>query len=548
MPADRTDVTRRRVLAFWLLLAVAWFATGAIRPLLEPDEGRYAEIPREMWLSGDWVTPHLNGVVYFEKPPLQYWATAVAYTLFGLHEWTARLWSLALSLLAMPLVYAFTSRLHDSRETGLAATIVLAASPYYVLVGQLNTLDGAFTTLLLAAVFALVLGQREPDAARRRPLLLGAWVALALAVLSKGIVAPLLAGGTLAAYSLVTRDFSPWRRLHWLPGLAVFAVIVVPWFWLVSARNPDFFYFFFVHEHFTRFLTTVHDRVEPWWYFGPIFLVALSPWLRAIPGAVRAGRATADAATDFRPALFLGLWLTVVIVFFSLSGSKLANYILPCMPAAAVLLGPQLLREPRHVTTAAATTAILVSLTAAGLCIAASRHAADGEFPIELAIWAGVGVAVAVAGWFWSRHPAERASDPVGWAPVAIGAVLAWQSLLSGYTALPPLRTTKALVAQVRHLVGPATRVYSVGYYWQTAPVYLGRTVQMAAYRGELGFGLDRAAVGEIPTLEAFAAAWQRDTDAIAFMTLSAQAKLAERGLPGRIVASGGRSIVMVRQ
>jgi len=546
--ADWTDVKRSRVLAFWLLLTVAWFATGAIRPLLEPDEGRYAEIPREMWLSGDWVTPHLNGVVYIEKPPLQYWATAAAYTLFGLHEWTARLWSLLLSLLALPLVHAFASRLYNSRATGLAAAIALAASPYYVLIGQLNTLDGAFTTLLLAAVFALVLGQREPDAARRWPLLLGAWVALALAVLSKGIVAPLLAGGTLVAYSLCTRDFSPWRRMHWLPGLAVFAVIVVPWFWLVSARNPDFMYFFFVHEHFTRFLTTVHERVEPWWYFGLIALLALLPWWRAIPRTIRGLRLTDAAATGFRPELFLKLWFAVVVVFFSLSGSKLATYILPSMPAAAVLLGPQLLRKPHNFRTAAATTAVLILLTAAGLCVIALRRDADGAPLMALMTWAGVGVAVAVAAWFWSRRPPKEAGDPVSWAPVAFGAVLAWQSLLISAAALPPVRTTKSLVAQVRHLVGPATRIYSVGHYWQTLPVYLGRTVQLAAYRGELEFGLDHAAGGEIPTLEAFAAAWQRDTDAVAFMTPGAQAKLAALGLPGRVVASGDRSIVMVRQ
>jgi len=548
VPADRTDVSRRRILAFWLLLAAAWFATGTIRPLLEPDEGRYAQIPREMLLTGDWVTPHLNGLLYFEKPPLQYWATAVAYTLFGVHEWSSRLWSLLLSLLALPLVHSVASRLYGSREAGVAAAITLAVSPYFALSGQINTLDGAFSTILLAAVFAMVLGQREPDAARRRPLLVAAWAALGLAVLSKGIVAPLLAGSTLAAYSLATRDFSPWRRMHWLPGLAVFAVIVAPWFWLVSARNPDFLYFFFVHEHFARFLTTVHDRVEPWWFFGPIFLVALLPWLRAIPGAVRAGRAAGETATGFRPALFLGLWLAIVIVFFSLSGSKLTNYILPCMPAAAVLLGPQLLREPRNVAVAAATSAILISLVALGLCIAATRQAADGKIPMELGVWAGVAVAVALAGWYWSRQPADCVSDPVGWAPVAVAAILGWQSLLMSYTALPPVRTTKALVAQVRHLVGPATRVYSVGAYWQTIPFYLGRTVQLAAYSGEFEFGLKHASAAEIPTLEAFEAAWQRETDAVAFMSPRMQALLAARGLPGRIAATGGRTIAMVRQ
>jgi hypothetical protein len=116
------------------------------------------------------------------------------------------------------------------------------------------------------------------------------------------------------------------------------------------------------------------------------------------------------------------------------------------------------------------------------------------------------------------------------------------------YTALPPVRTAKALVAQVRHLVGPATRVYSVGAYWQTIPFYLGRTVQLAAYSGEFEFGLKHAAAAEIPTLEAFEAAWQRETDAVAFMSPRMQALLAARGLPGRIAASGGRTIAMVRQ
>lgn len=541
-------MTRRRILAFWLLLAAAWFVTGAVRPLLEPDEGRYAEIAREMWVLGDWVTPHLNGVIYIEKPPLQYWATAVAYTLFGLHEWTARLWPLVLSFLALPLVHGFGSRLYGSQEAGLAAVIALAASPYYVLVGQLNLLDGAFTTLLMAAVAALVLGQREPDAGRRRPLMVIAWIALGLAVLSKGIVAPLLAGGTLVLYSAVTRDFSPWRRMHWAAGLAAFAVVVVPWFWLISARNPDFLYFFFVHEHFMRFLTTVHARVRPWWYFGPIAVVALAPWLRSIPAALRSGRLADAAATGFRPALFLGLWLVVVVVFFSLSGSKLAPYILPCMPVAAVLLGPALLRKPGHARTAAATTALLILLAAAGLCVGALRRAPAGEFPVELAIWAALGVAVAAVAWLGSRLRAEDAADPTRWASVAIGAVLAWQSLLMAYAAFPPVLTAKALVAQVRELIGPETRVYSVGQYRQSVPVYLGRTVQMVGYRGELEFGLERAAVGEIRTVQAFAAVWQHDTDAVAFMSPAAHAKLAAGRLPGRVVATDGRSIVMVRR
>lgn len=539
-------MTDRRVLAFWLVLAVAWFATLPIRPLLEPDEGRYAEIPREMWVSGDWVTPHLNGVAYLEKPPLQYWGTAVAYSLFGVQEWSARLWALALSFLALPLVGWATARLYGSREAGSVATVALATSPYYAIVGQLNTLDGAFATLLMAAVFALVLGQREPDAARRRPLLLLAWIMLGLAVLSKGIVAPLLAGGTLVAYSLVTRDWSPWRRMHWTAGLAAFAVVVVPWFWLVSARNPDFLYFFFVHEHFARFLTTVHRRAEPWWYFAPIALVAVLPWLRALPQATRGVRASPAAATGFRPALFLALWVAVVILFFSASGSKLATYILPCMPAVAVLLGPVLQGQGRQAATAAMISAACVGIVAVGLCIGVMRQLPGADVPVALAVWAAVAVIVATASWVLVRR--DSRDDAPAWAPLAVGAMLAWQALLTAYAAMPPLHTTKPLVAQVREFVRPTTRIYSVQQYRQTVPFYLGRTVQLASYRGELEFGLEHAGSPDLPTLEAFAAAWEREDDAIAFLAPEAHAALATLHLPGRIVAADGRSIVMVRR
>src|SRR6185312_14885713 len=121
----------------WAVLAVAWFATLQVRPMLDPDEGRYAEIPREMAATGDWLTPRLDGLKYFEKPPLQYWATATLYKAFGVSEWTARLWSLGLAFLCLPLTYFFVRRLYGM-PAALAALAVLAASPLFVLVGHLN--------------------------------------------------------------------------------------------------------------------------------------------------------------------------------------------------------------------------------------------------------------------------------------------------------------------------------------------------------------------------------------------------------------------------
>ncbi len=138
----------------WLVLAIAWFATIGIRPLLEPDEGRYAEIPREMQASGDWVTPRLNGVKYFEKPALQYWATAAVYSVFGVSEWTARLWSCALAFLCIPLVFGFARWLYDSAAVGAAAAAVLAINPFFAIVGQINLLDSGFCFFLTATIFA----------------------------------------------------------------------------------------------------------------------------------------------------------------------------------------------------------------------------------------------------------------------------------------------------------------------------------------------------------------------------------------------------------
>jgi hypothetical protein len=204
----------------WMVLAVAWFATVPVRPMLDPDEGRYAEIPREMLASGDWITPRFDGLKYFEKPPLQYWATAVAYAAVGVHEWSSRLWSAVLGFACMPLVFVWVRRRYGF-EAALVSLTALAVSPYFGIVGHLNLLDAGFTLWLSCAVFAFTLGQTSAvqSTAERRWMLL-AWGAAALAVLSKGLVVGALAGTALVLYTLIERDTLTWRRLHPLPELS----------------------------------------------------------------------------------------------------------------------------------------------------------------------------------------------------------------------------------------------------------------------------------------------------------------------------------------
>jgi 4-amino-4-deoxy-L-arabinose transferase-like glycosyltransferase len=353
----------------WLVLAALWFATVPWHPLFEPDEGRYAEVPREMVASGDWITPRLNDLKYFEKPPLQYWATAALYSVFGLSEWTARLWTVGLAFLCLPLVFAWTSRLYGY-AAGCAALIALAVSPYFALIGHLNLLDAGFTFWVSGTVFAFTLAQSAAvgSPAERRWMGLS-WAAAALAVLSKGLAVGVLVGLTLVLYSLIERDVRVWRRLHVGVGLPLFLALAAPWFLAVSWRNAAFPEFFFVHEHFVRFLTTVHQRTEPWWYFGPILLIGVLPWLGRALGTVRDAWVDSEADQTFKPLKFLALFSIVTVLFFSLSGSKLAPYILPAIPPLAALAGARVSSYPRFLQRTARASGALLLLAAAGLAL-----------------------------------------------------------------------------------------------------------------------------------------------------------------------------------
>src|SRR5262245_4126461 len=237
-----------------LLLALIWFGGLEYRGLFRPDEGRYAEIPREMLASGDWITPRLNGLKYFEKPPLQYWATAGTYVLFGFDEWTTRFWPALAGFFGLSLIALAGARLSPPRS-GLLPALMLAGTWGYFVAAQFVTLDMSVTFFLTGTLAGFILAQRPGlGSGAQRAWMLVAWAAMALAVLSKGLIGIVLPVLALSLYVAVERDRSVLRRLHALPGLAVFLLIVLPWFVLVQEKNPEFWRFFFVREHFERYM------------------------------------------------------------------------------------------------------------------------------------------------------------------------------------------------------------------------------------------------------------------------------------------------------
>ena len=527
----------------WLALAASWLVTLQIRPLLDPDEGRYAEIPREMLASGDWVTPHLNGLKYFEKPPLQYWATSAAYSVCGESEWTARLWSVALAFLCLPMVYAWSRALYGMKA-GLVALSALAVSPYFAIVGHLDLLDAGFTFWLTGAIFAFTLAQNAPTGSQsERRWMLVTWAAAALAVLSKGIVVGVLAGLTLSLYSLLERDIRPWKRLHAGLGIPLFVLIAAPWFVLVSSRNPEFLQFFFVHEHLARFLTTVHQRVEPWWYFLPVLLLGVLPWVGYVGGLARQAWFDPGLSPQFRPQKFLLLFALVTLVFFSLSGSKLAPYILPMMPVLAALAGVHAAARPDFIRHVSWFVAGLLVFCAIGMGVYSVSH--SGKLPQAVLAWS---TATAALGACAAILTQLRIAPARGVWLLCVASVLGWQCLLTAFAAVAPLRTAKELVAAISEEIKPQTPLYSVGQYRHTLTWYLRRNLVLVGFAGELEFGIGQEPGKESASRAEFLTRWRASSDAVAFFAPAAYDDYRMLGLPGRVVVRDGTTVVVSRK
>jgi 4-amino-4-deoxy-L-arabinose transferase-like glycosyltransferase len=540
--------TRNRLLALLAAFSLAWFCNLGYRHLVKPDEGRYAEIPREMLASGDWLTPHLNGLKYFEKPPLQYWATAAAFGAFGTTEWAARLWTGLTGFLGVLLVFWTGNRLFGP-PAGLVGAAVAGSAAIYVALGHMLTLDMALCLFMSASVFAVALAQRDQsgEAERRRWMLL-AWAAAALAVLSKGLIGIVLPAGAVALYVLVERDWRLLRRLHAFSGALLFLAIAAPWFAAVSAANPEFFRFFFVHEHFERFLTREHDRYQPAWYFVPVILVGILPWIVALfPALGRAWRRSPEA--QFQSRRFLLLWCIVVFAFFSASSSKLSSYILPIFPALALLVGDHLTHSGPRLALAQAAVAGALGVALAVAAAQATRFAAP-DLPAELlaacAPWLAAAAAVLLLAASASAFLALRARPQAAAIALAFGGLVSVQTATSGHEELSPAYSAYHIVQKIRNQLEPDVPFYVVSTFDHTLLFYLGRTVTMVANKDELAQPIAWEPQKFLPDTAAFARAWQADRKAFAMFSVNdLEGFLKAHPVPMQIVARDPRRVIV---
>jgi len=544
-----------------LFIVVLWFATLSLRPLFNTDEGRYAEIPREMLESGDWIVPHLNGLEYIEKPPLQYWATALSLRVFGQNEFAARFYTGFSALATVLAVWLLAGRLWNKAAAWQAAAM-LSSMLLFLAMGQLLTLDMSLTLYMTLALAGFLLAQTPRAAAspddkfpggessgHSHRWMLVAWSAMALGVLTKGLVAAAIPAAVLVIYSLYARDFAPWRRLHIASGLPLFLVIAVPWHWLAARRLPDFLQFFFVHEHLARYLTPSADREESWWFFGAVFLLGSAPWTLAAVRVMFLDWRRGASRGEFNTRLFLWIWVWFVCVFFSLSDSKLIPYILPAMPALALLMAALpadvLKRDVKRTAFLTLSAAIALAL----LCILGPKHIAASDrrayFLALVQPLAQIAALLAASGLYvlsQRRRDVTRSAVFLG-----VGWCLSGLLLMRAAAAVAPVYSGVEL-ARALPAVPRDTPIYSVGTYDQTLPFYWRRTVTLVAYRGELDFGLKHHPGAEIAGVPQFLERWNLESQAYAVMEKKMFDDLKSRAVPLRELARDANRVLVARR
>ncbi|MFJ1251940.1 glycosyltransferase family 39 protein [Cupriavidus sp. CuC1] len=536
-----------------LLILLLWFGTLDFRHLLSSDEGRYAEISREMFASGDWVTIRYNALKYFEKPPFHMWVTALSYTLFDVGDWQARL-SVALFGMVGLIASMFAATRWYGIRAGLLTGLVLVAAPMWSVASHFNSVDMTLSGAM-ACVLAFMLVAQHPAAtpAARRYWMWACWVAMGVAILTKGLVGIALPGLVLVIYTLISRDFGLWRRLHLITGIALMLIVTVPWFWLVSERNPEFLNFFFIHEHWQRYTSTVHSRKGPLWYFVPLLVAGFVPWLGLAPRmweVVREDGAAARVAAvrPFRPALLLAVWAVAIFVFFSLSGSKLPGYIVPIFPALGMLAAMALERIDergwRRQLNAMLVIMAIGLLASPVVATLHSNHTATADYR-RYAVWVAAAFVVMLTGLWLAR----RLLRTHGLMPSILVYTLAlftgFTTALLGHESIGGAASGASLVPAIRAVLKDDMPIYGVRTLDHTLPFYLRHTTVMVEHPDELEFGTQQEPQKWLPTLDSFIARWREGPPALAIMSADTYRELTTRQVPMHLVAQDQRRIVV---
>ncbi|MFI5352720.1 MAG: phospholipid carrier-dependent glycosyltransferase [Candidatus Binatales bacterium] len=483
----------RRLAICGLIAGVLYLPALGSPALWEPDEGRYAEIAREMLRSADYITPRDDWVRYFEKPPLMYWATAASIRALGENEFALRLPPALFTVGEVVVTCAIADQMFGA-GAGMLAALALALSPLVWGFAMFLTLDPALAFFVTAALGSFWAAAAIPGFRSRaaRRWLMAAAAIIAMGTLTKGPVALVIFGSVALIYMLIEKRLRELAAIPWFECILVYAAIVVPWFAAVAALNPEFLGYFFLHEHLQRYLANTEHGWGPWFLFA-VAAAGSWPWLYFVPlGIARfsGGRAARDAR-ESSAIRFLSIWFLFVLIFFSIPRSKLGTYILPAMPPLAIVAGyglstlAELDRE--RLRRLLRWFAIVNVIVAAGciVALAIARAALGGALVLDWILAAGCLGIGAVAAFAIGMRGSVRGAI----AAIAIAVGFAAGAGMKARIDAQPLVSYRELASAIRPALESGCVLASYGHLEQSLPFYTHTREVMVDYLGELGAG-----------------------------------------------------------
>jgi len=354
---------RRDLWILLLLLAVYFMALMGLRPLSVPDEGRYPEVAREMLLTGDYITPRVNGMVFLDKPVLYYWLQAASFKVFGVNTWSIRLMPALFGIGGALLVFVTAYQLFNRRAAWWSVG-ALVCNPLYFLAAHYANMDLEIAIWVSAALFLLLLARKKPENSKaRRHYFRMAWAAIACGVLTKGLIGLVFPAMIAGVWVVMGWRWRELRRWYFISGIFIVLLLCLPWYLAVQHRNPQFFHYFFIYQQFERFSGGGFNNEFAFWFYAPVLLLGLFPWSLCLPLALynqfrcAFGKA-ALANSDTRQLLVI--WPALIFIFFSIPASKIVGYILPVVPPLALLIGEYIDRKISAVSASSRKTSLLI--------------------------------------------------------------------------------------------------------------------------------------------------------------------------------------------
>jgi 4-amino-4-deoxy-L-arabinose transferase len=481
------------VLAAYFLI---YIAPLSFRPLQIPDETRYAEIPREMLATGDWIVPRLNGLRYFEKPVLGYWVTGLSILCFGENRFAVRLPSALATGLSAMFVFFILRRFRHVSSALLGAAIFLTSLLVYIL-GVFNLLDGMFSLFVTASLVCFYFAYQACGGRGRIVWLAAFGVACGLGFLTKGFLAFAIPAVTIGPFLLWQKRWRELFTLPWIPLLVAF-IILLPWAILIYLREPDYWRYFIVVEHFERFASPGNQSLhpEPFWFLVPYLIGGAIPWTFAVPAAIKGLCKAGWRDPLIRYAL---CWFLFPFLLLSTSRGKLGTYILPCFAPLSVLLAVGLAesmkkQDSRLFRGAAWTSAAIGGLATAVITAIVLLNLASHPIFGSDEMWKWVAGSMGLVAWCGISIASARTKHMAmglglfAAAPVAL--------MLSGHFVAPKRillsRTPEAFIKRCAEAIDREDRVYATKDLAPAVDWVLQRTdVGILGRGGELEYGLN---------------------------------------------------------